>query len=146
MNALPRWPADCCQMGPRTAASRDRWQLPLYGFKRRRKEKFPHRFALAASFQTRTEVATRAVVSVSSLEAKQGDKSRLSRYTGWKQTTENLPRRPSAVYLLGSLAGESSKQFIDTITLYAIAILTTQMKTPFHKIYDASCLPLGRLS
>lgn len=39
-----------------------------------------------------------------------------------------------------------AKQFIDTITLYAIAILTTQMKMSFHKIYDAACLPLGRLS
>lgn len=81
-----------------------------------------------------------------SLEGKQGDKSRLSRYTGWKQTRENLPRCPSAVYLLDSLAGESSKQFIDTITLYAIATLTAQMKMSFHKVYQASCHPLGRLS
>lgn len=80
-----------------------------------------------------------------SLEAKQGDKSGPSRHGGWKQTTENLPRCPSAVYLLDSFAGESSKQFIDTITLCAIAIVTTQMKTSFNKIYDASCLPLGRL-
>lgn len=82
------------------------------------------------------------------MEAKQGDKSRLGADTEDESGKQkNLPRCPSAVYLLDSFAGESSKQLIDTITLYAIAILTTEMKTSFQRsITSVSCLPLGTAS